>query len=69
MADERKLNEQPSMKKDYYYYYYSLRKRCTHTLSEHEHDQGRVLHRLNQLQSPERSWMRRDNILKGYSVF
>ena len=22
MANERKLNEQPSIKKDYYYYYY-----------------------------------------------
>ena len=22
MADERKLNEQPSINKDYYYYYY-----------------------------------------------
>ena len=23
-ADERKLNEQPSIKKDFYYYYYNL---------------------------------------------
>ena len=25
MADERKLNEQPSINKDYYYYYYVAR--------------------------------------------
>ena len=24
MADERKLNEQPSINKDYYYYYYQV---------------------------------------------